>query len=456
MTISFGGSGLGTRRHPRSSVARSISNRVTDEKRSRRHLVAIDRTAAILGGCRFCGFPLRHTFVDLGMVPLSNSYLKPLELNQMEPFYPLHAYVCERCFLVQLQEFVSPMELFTDYAYFSSYSDSWLQHAGTYAEMMVRRFGLGMQSFIVEVGSNDGYLLQYFLAKGIPTLGIDPAANVAKVAMDKGIPTLAKFFAANTARELRAEGKQADLIVVNNVLGHVPDLNDFVEGMKLLLGPRGVTTVEVPHLMRLMAENQFDTIYHEHFSYFSLMTLEKVFAAHNLIIFDVEELPTHGGSLRIYARHAEDASKPIGDRVTELRTRELAAGFARLDCYFAFTERVKETKRKILKFLITAKRDGKSIVGYGAPAKGNILLNYCGIRSDFIDYTVDRSPHKQGRFLPGTHIPIYPPDRINVTKPDYLLILPWNLTAEIMDQMAYIRQWGGQFVVPIPEPRELP
>jgi len=385
------------------------------------------------------------------MSPLANSYLEPTQLNQMEPFYPLHVYVCEHCFLVQLEEFASPEHIFSDYAYFSSYSDTWLQHARSYAEMVVARFKLDRRSQVVEIASNDGYLLQYFVEKGIPVLGIEPAANVAEAAIKKGIPTLRKFFGQKTADELVAEGIQADLLIGNNVLAHVPALNDFVEGLKILLKPQGVITMEFPHLMRLMAENQFDTIYHEHFSYFSLMTVEKIFAAHGLTIFDVEELPTHGGSLRIYARHTEDEARAITEHVKELRDRELREGFNKLETYTSFARKVQETKCKLLEFLIQAKREGKSIVGYGAPAKGNTLLNYCGIRTDFIDYTVDRSPHKQGRFLPGTHIPIYHPDKVKETRPDYLLILPWNIKEEIMDQMAYIREWGAQFVVPIPE-----
>ena len=401
--------------------------------------------------CRFCGSTLQHTFVDLGMSPLCESYLQLDQLNQMEPFYPLHVYVCENCFLVQLEEYVSPEEIFSEYAYFSSYADTWVQHARDYAEMVVERFKLNEHSHVVEIASNDGYLLQHFVAKGIPVLGIEPAANIVEVAINKGIPTVGKFFGEKVARELAAEGKQADLLVGNNVLAQVPDLNDFVKGMKILLSPQGIITMEFPHLMRLVEGNQFDTIYHEHFSYFSFITVEKVFAGHGLTIFDVEELPTHGGSLRIYARHTEDTSKPIGPRVTELRAREEAAGLARLEYYFSFAEKVKETKRKLLDFLIRAKQDRKSIAGYGAPGKGNTLLNYCGLRTDFLDYTVDRSPYKQGKFLPGTRIPIFHPDRIKETKPDYLFILPWNFKDEIMKQMSYIRDWGGLFVVPIPE-----
>lgn len=401
--------------------------------------------------CRFCGKTLRHTFVDLGMSPLCESYVGPEQLNQMERFYPLQVYVCEHCFLVQLQEYVSPDQIFSNYAYFSSYSDTWLQHAQDYTEKMVERFKLHGQSQVVEIASNDGYLLQYFAAKAVPVLGIEPAANVAEVAVKKGIATVIKFFGQNVARELAAEGFGAALLVGNNVLAHVPALNDFVTGLRILLNPEGVITMEFPHLMRLMEGNQFDTIYHEHFSYLSLITVEKIFAAHGLTIFDVEELSTHGGSLRIYACHCEDTSKPVSEQVRELRAREQLAGFTNLSHYFSFAEKVKSTKFKLLDFLITAKRQGKSIAGYGAPGKGNTLLNYCGIRTDFIDYTVDRNPYKHGKFLPGTHIPIFRPDKIKETKPDYLLILPWNLENEIRAQMSYIRDWGGKFVVPIPQ-----
>ena len=412
---------------------------------------SVTETNPGLPRCLFCAAPLEQTVVDLGMSPLCESYVSASQVNQAEAFYPLHVRVCGRCFLVQLEEYVSPEHIFSDYAYFSSYSDSWLAHAKAYTQQMSDRFALNSKSLVVEVASNDGYLLQYFVEKKIPVLGIEPAANVAAVAVDLGVPTLVKFFGKTTARELVSQGKQADLLLGNNVLAQVPDLNDFVGGMKILLAPRGVITIEFPHLMRLMDENQFDTIYHEHFSYFSFLTAEKIFAAHGLTLFDVEELSTHGGSLRIYGRHAEDSSKPVGARVHELRAREEAAGFARLERYRSFAEQVKETKRKLLEFLISAKRAGKHIAGYGAPGKGNTLLNYCGIRTDFLDYTVDRSPHKQGKFLPGTHIPIYSPDRIRETRPDFVLILPWNLKDEIIKQNAFIREWGGQFVVPIPE-----
>jgi hypothetical protein len=400
--------------------------------------------------CRFCGAGLHTTFVDLGMSPLCESYVSADHLNSMEPFYPLHVYVCEKCFLVQLREYVSVESIFSDYAYFSSYSESWLAHAKEYAELMTQRFGLHDHSMVVEVASNDGYLLRNFVAKGIPSLGVEPAANVAKVAVQNGIPTLVKFFGRETARALAAESKKADLLLGNNVLAQVPDLNDFVAGLKILLKPNGVVTMEFPHLDKLIKENQFDTIYHEHFSYFSMFSAAKIFAAHGLTLFDVEELKTHGGSLRIYARHKEDSSRPIERRVTDLLAREEKAGIARIESYAVFEEGVRETKRKLLEFLIGARRNGKQVVGYGAPGKGNTMLNYCGIRQDFLDYTVDRSPHKQGKFLPGTHVPIVHPDHIRETKPDYVLILPWNLKDEIMSQMSYIREWGGQFIVPIP------
>ncbi|MGA9451761.1 MAG: class I SAM-dependent methyltransferase [Verrucomicrobiia bacterium] len=408
-----------------------------------------------LGKCRLCGAPLRHTFVDLGMSPLCESYVAREQLNQMEPFYPLHALVCEKCFLVQLGDYVTADHIYSEYAYFSSYSDSWLRHAREYVDMITDRLKLGPHSLVIELASNDGYLLQNFVPKSIPVLGIDPAANIAPHAIKKGVPTLVRFFGVETAREVLAQDKQADLLIGNNVLAHVPALNDFVAGMKLLLKPGGVITMEFPHLWRLMESNQFDTIYHEHFSYFSFLTAEKTFARHGLTMFDVEELTTHGGSLRIYARHAGDDGKPVSARVVELRRREQELGFDRLETYNAFDGQVKETKRKLLEFLIATRRAGKSVAGYGAAGKGNTLLNYCGIRTDFLDYTVDRNPYKQGKFLPGTHIPIYPPDKIAQTKPDYVLILPWNLKDEIVKQLAYIREWGGRFVVPIPEVKVL-
>ncbi len=400
--------------------------------------------------CRSCGAGLEHTFIDLGMSPLANSYIKPEHVNRMEPFYPLHVYVCKKCLLVQLEQFSSPHDIFSDYAYFSSFSDSWLAHARTYVDMMVDRFRFDRNSRVVEIASNDGYLLKNFVERGIPVLGVEPAANVAEVARGKGINTKVAFFGEKTARSLTDDGWAADLIIGNNVLAHVPDLNDFVRGLKLLLRPAGLITMEFPHLLQLMEQNQFDTIYHEHFSYFSFMAVEQVFARHGMKLFDVEELPTHGGSLRIYACHDSDASKPVETRAQELKSREEALGFGHLGHYLSFGPHVEATKRKLLSFLIAAKQEGKRVVCYGAPAKGNTLLNYCGVRTDFIDYTVDRSPHKQGHFLPGVHIPIYEPERVRVTQPDYLLILPWNIREEVMNQMSYIREWGGKFVVPIP------
>ncbi len=404
------------------------------------------------GKCRFCDSPLEHTFADLGMSPVSNAFLKREQLNLKEPFYPLHAYVCGACLLVQLEQFESPDAIFNDeYAYFSSFSDSWLKHAKEYVDEMIRRFGFDPSSFVVEIASNDGYLLQYFVEKKIPVLGVEPSANVAEAARKKGVDTLVKFFGVNTAKELAAKGRKADLLLGNNVLAHVPDLNDFVAGMKILLKPGGVITMEFPHLLRLMRENQFDTIYHEHFSYFSFLTVEKVFARHGLTLFDVQPLSTHGGSLRIFAKHAEDRSNAITNAVIALLAEERGANLDKLATYDEFAEKVRITKRKLLQFLIQAKEGGKSVAAYGAPAKGNTLLNYCGVRTDFIDYAVDRSPHKQGMFLPGTHIPIFKPEHIFETKPDYLLILPWNLKEEIVQQMSGIRTWGGKFVVPIPE-----
>ena len=400
--------------------------------------------------CRFCGTLLRLTFVDLGMSPLSNSYLRPEHLSQMEPFYPLHARVCSRCFLVQLEQFAGPENIFADYAYFSSYSDSWLRHARKYAEEMIEHRQLGSNNLVVEIASNDGYLLQYFQAKGVRVLGVEPARNVAQAAEEKGIPTLARFFGTRTAQDLLAQGDQADLIVANNVLAHVPDLKDFVAGLKMLLKPDGILTLEFPHLLRLIEACQFDTIYHEHFSYFSFCTAEKIFAKHGLTVFDVQEFPTHGGSLRLFVCHAGTNSRPLHDSVLHLREREIMAGLSEIETYNRFGEKVRETKRALLDLLIGIKRAGKSVAGYGAPAKANTLLNYCGIGRDFLDYTVDISPHKQGLFLPGTHIPIFHPDEIRRTHPDYVLILPWNLREEIIGQIADVRQWGGRFVIPIP------
>lgn len=401
--------------------------------------------------CRFCGRTLRVTFVDLGMSPLCEDFLSADRLNRMEPFYPLHVYVCESCFLVQLEEYVGPREIFSDYAYFSSYSTSWLDHAKRYVDMVVSELDLTPDSTVVELASNDGYLLQYFLPHGITPIGIEPAANVALEAEAKGVSTMVEFFTADLARALANEGRLADLIIGNNVLAQVPNLRDFVEGMRILLKPDGVITLEFPHLLQLMDHNQFDTIYHEHFSYFSLLATERILGAHGLTVFDVETLPTHGGSLRIFARHSECSANATTARVADLRNLELQRGLGSLAGYESFSPRVEETKRKLLKFLIECKERGRSVAGYGAPGKGNTLLNYCGIRTDLLEYTVDRNPHKWGKFLPGTHIPVLSPEQIEATKPDYILILPWNLKQEITQQLEYVRAWGGQFVVPIPE-----
>ena len=406
----------------------------------------------IKSNCRFCQTPLNKTFVDLGMSPVSNAFLKSEQLDKAEKFYPLHTYVCENCFLVQLEEFETPEQIFSnDYAYFSSYSETWLIHCQSYTELMINKFGFNDNSQVIELASNDGYLLQYFKQRGIPVLGIEPAANVAKVSEEKGIPTLVKFFDVETARLLENQSKKADLLIGNNVLAHVPDINDFVGGMKIALKENGILTMEFPHLLQLMEYNQFDTIYHEHFSYFSFLTVEQIFASHGLILFDVEEIPTHGGSLRIYGKHDTNSDNEVTDRLMNLKDKEIEAKLDWIDTYLGFGEQVKETKRKLLQFLINIKSQGKTIVGYGAPAKGNTLLNYCGIRTDFLDYTVDRSPHKQGLFLPGTHIPVYHPDKIQETRPDYVMILPWNIKDEIIEQMAHIREWGGQFLIPIPQ-----
>lgn len=402
--------------------------------------------------CRFCGEPLADVFVDLGMSPLCESYLTSEQLDQPETFYPLCTYVCQSCLLVQLPQYVSAAHIFSEYAYFSSYSDSWLRHARRYVDEMIDRFRLGAASQVVEIASNDGYLLQYFVERKIPALGVEPAANVAKAAMSRGVPTIVKFFGRQTATELVEQGVRADHLVANNVLAHVPDLNDFVAGVRVLLSERGVATFEFPHLLRLIEGNQFDTIYHEHFSYFSFQTAERVLAAHGLAVFDVEELPTHGGSLRVFARHAEHDELAIHARVSDLRRRETQAGLHGLEGHRAFAAQVIRTKHDLLDLLIKLRQQGKSVAGYGAPGKGNTLLNYCGIRADLVEYTVDRNPYKHGKFLPGTHIPIYPPERIAQTRPDYVFILPWNLKDEIVAQLSYVREWGGNLVVPIPQP----
>jgi SAM-dependent methyltransferase len=401
--------------------------------------------------CRLCGATLEHTFVDLGMSPLSNAYLKSENLRAKENFYPLHAFVCDKCFLVQLEEFESPEQIFSDYAYFSSYSESWLDHARQYVHSVTDRFSLDKKSFVVEIASNDGYLLQYFKEAGISVLGVEPAANVAEIARKKGIPTKVEFFGVNTASSLAKEHGMADLIAANNVIAHVPDLHDFIGGFGELLKPTGTVTVEFPHLLNLMQKNQFDTIYHEHFSYLSFGTISKAFEMHELRVYDVQELSTHGGSLRIFVCHADNKDLKNTENVANILGKERANGLTDIDTYREFSEQAKETKRQVLEFLIQAKREGKTVVGYGAAAKGNTLLNYCGIRNDFIDYVVDKSPHKQGLYLPGTHIPIKAPEAVFEDKPDYLLILPWNIKDEIVEQMSDIRQWGGKFVVPIPK-----
>ncbi|KAF0137731.1 MAG: C-methyltransferase [Xanthobacteraceae bacterium] len=400
--------------------------------------------------CRFCSAPLKYTFADLGVSPLSNSFVAPERAQRMEPFFPLHAYVCSQCRLVQLEAFQSPEEIFGDYLYFSSFSDSWLKHASGYADLMTRRFGLGAQSLVVEVASNDGYLLQYFRERDIPVLGIEPAANVAKVAIEKGVPTKVMFFGTQSARKLREQGVRPDIIAANNVLAHVPDINDFVGGFATLISDDGVITVEFPHLLRQIAENQFDTIYHEHFSYLSLNVVHRVFEHHGMKVFDVEELPTHGGSLRVYACLRASQHKRTA-AVDELLQREVSAGLEGDEVYARFSSQVVETKLSLLEFLISAKRAGKKVVGYGAPAKGNTLLNYCGVGPELLEFTVDRSPHKQGMLLPGTRVPVRAPDAILEARPDYVLILPWNLRDEIMSQMKAVREWGGKFVVPIPK-----
>lgn len=412
-----------------------------------------------VGLCRLCNSPLVHTFVDLGMSPPCESFVAADAANDVEPFYPLHAFVCDECFLVQLQEYVAPENIFTEYAYFSSFSDSWVAHAKRYCDMVIERFALDRSSFVVELASNDGYLLQHFLASNIPMLGIEPAVNVAKVAIGKGIPTLTEFFNEALATDMAARGQKADLIIGNNVLAQVPDINDFVAGMKVLLKPEGVITLEFPHIEKLIEENQFDTIYHEHFSYFSLLTIEKMARRHGLRVFDVEEIPTHGGSLRVFFSH-EDSKFPREARVDSLLARELSARLDRIETYTAFSEAVRQTKRNLLSFLIRLKEMRKSICAYGAPGKGNTLLNYCGIGTDFIDFAVDRNPYKHGRLTPGMHIPIRPVSEIQRMKPDYVLILPWNLKNEIVAQMNDIGNWGGKFVVPIPDisiidPKEL-
>jgi hypothetical protein len=401
--------------------------------------------------CRFCGEALHRTVVDLGMSPLCESFVAAEDLDRAEIFYPLDVRICDRCFLVQLPEYVAPEEIFTEYAYFSSYSDAFVQHARDYVDMAIERFGLGASTLVVELASNDGYLLQYFVESGVPVLGIEPAENVADAARARNVPTHVAFFGRELAQELVAQRGGADMVIANNVLSQAPHLNDFVGGMKILLAPGGTATVEFPHLMRLLEANLFDTIYHEHFTYFSLRTAESVFAAHGLTVFDLDEVDTHGGSLRLYLRHEDEAAGPVSAKVESFRRREEAADLESFEPYAAFRSRVEEAKRALLEFLIEARRAGKSVVGYGAPGKANTLLNYCGIRTDLVEYTVDRNPYKHGRYTPGTHIPIHPPERIAETRPDYIWILPWNLKDEIVGQLAYAREWGARMLVAVPE-----
>ena len=404
--------------------------------------------------CRFCGVPLRNTFVDLGPQPLCEAFVAPGDVERMEPFYPLHVRICRECLLVQLPDYVDREEIFREYAYFSSYSDSWVEHARRYADAMIARLDLDSESRVVELASNDGYLLQHFVARQIPSLGIEPARNVAAVAEARGIPTLTEFFGRELAERLRRERGPADLVIGNNVLAQVPDLNDFVAGITILLGSGGIATLEFPHVARLIEGVQFDTIYHEHFSYFSLTTVMRIAAAHQLVVVDVEELPTHGGSLRVYLGRAGDRVA-VAPAVEALLERERADGYAGLDGYAGFEERVRETKRALVSFLIEARRAGQSIAGYGAPGKGNTLLNYCGIRTDLLDYTVDRNPYKHGRFTPGTRIPIHDPARLAETRPDVILILPWNLRDEIARQLEYTREWGARLIVAIPTTEQI-
>ncbi len=402
-------------------------------------------------GCRFCNKPLEQVVVDLGMSPLCQSQIEVENLNQYEIFYPLRALVCESCWLIQVHEHVHGEQIFSHYAYFSSYSDSWLAHAAEYVDLITQRLGLNDNSHVIELASNDGYLLHNFVKKGIPCLGIEPATNVAQVAVDKGIPVLNKFFGLETAHEVVAHGRRADLLIANNVLAHVPDLNDFVGGIKMVLAPAGTLTVEFPHAQNMIELNQFDTIYQEHYCYFLLLTLEKIFAHHGMTIFDVDQIKTHGGSLRIYARHSESDDRPVAEIVNQIRENEIAAGMTQLETYHQFAKRVQQTKWNLLEFLINARRNGKTVCGYGAPGKGNTMLNYCGIREDLLDFTVDRNPFKQNSFLVGSRIPVYPTEMIARARPDYVLVLPWNLKTELTKQLEYIRQWGGKLVFAIPE-----
>jgi C-methyltransferase C-terminal domain/Putative zinc binding domain/Methyltransferase domain len=430
------------------ATGRVVSTRVVREEHQAMYDGALQ---GVVVRCRSCGAGLTRTFVDLGSSPLCETQIRPSDLNKMEPFYPLHVFVCDQCFLVQLDEYVSPDTIFNaDYPYFSSYSTSWVAHARDYAEHMQTDHGIGAESFVVEIASNDGYLLQHFAEKGVRCLGVEPSAGVANAAIAKGVPTVVNFFGAETAAHLVAQHGKADLLIGNNVLAHVPQLNDFVNGLRVMLADDGVITLEFPHLLRLMQSNQFDTIYHEHFSYFSFTVVNRLLARHDLVVVDVAELSTHGGSLRIYAAH-KDGRRERSKRVLDLLERERSAGVETPEFYSGFETKVRETKWKLLQFMIDARRRGKSIVGYGAPGKGNTLLNYCGIRRDLLEYTVDRNPHKQGTYTPGTRIPILDPSQIDKTRPDFILILPWNLRDEIVASMSHVRRWGARFVVPIPE-----
>jgi 2-polyprenyl-3-methyl-5-hydroxy-6-metoxy-1,4-benzoquinol methylase len=422
-------------------------------------LISIDTDFSNRRCCRLCRAPLVTTFVDLGMSPLCESFLTVDQLDGMEPYFPLHVLVCDRCFLVQLQEYVKPEHIFTEYAYFSAYSTSWVEHARKYVHRIKDRLGLGPASQVFEIASNDGYLLQHFLPLNIPVIGIEPAANVAEAARARNIPTLVEFFGLGLAQRLVSEGRQADLIIGNNVLAQVPDLNDFTAGMAHLLAPNGMITLEFPHIESLIAENQFDTIYHEHFSYFSLVTVDRLARRHSLKVIDVERLATHGGSLRVYLSRADATYEPL-PTVAALLTHERKIGLEDIGTYTRFGPRVHRTKRKLLSFLIQCKEDGAKLCGYGAPGKGNTLLNYCGIGPDFLDFIVDRNPYKHGRHTPGMHIPIRPISAIDAARPNYLLILPWNLKQEIIGQMRHSADWGCKFIVPIPEvhavdPREV-
>jgi SAM-dependent methyltransferase len=399
--------------------------------------------------CRFCGAALQVTFVDLGSTPLANSYVDPARATATDPSYPLHARVCESCFLVQVEAVVPAADIFGDYAYFSSFSDSWLDHARRFAQQATTELGLGDASLVLEIASNDGYLLRHFAAIGIPTLGVEPAKNVAEAAQELDIETIVEFFGIALAEQLVSAGRRADLVVANNVLAHVPDLNDFVEGMRMVLKPGGTISIEVPHILRLIEQVAFDTIYHEHYSYFSLFTIERVLAAHGLVVFDVEELPTHGGSLRVWA-NLRSGTVPPSTRLENVRAAEQAAGIATTGPYGNFTSSVGRCRDGFVAFLADAKTTGRTVAAYGAAAKGNTLLNYCGVTADQIDYVVDRSPHKQGLLLPGSRLPIHAPEHVADTRPDYLVILPWNLRDEIAEQMSAIRSWDGQFVVAIP------